>query len=69
MLRFLRFKSSYKRKTTTADTDACYLDSVTGHNVIDLPDLPPRYESLDLPAIIFGLPLSILVYESKQSNF
>ena len=49
MLRFLRFKSSYKRKTTTADTDACSLDTVTGHKILDLPDLPPRYASLDFP--------------------
>lgn len=42
--RFLQSNSDYKRKTTPPRSNF-----ITGYELLDMPDLPPRFENLDLP--------------------
>ena len=47
--RFLQSKPVYKNKSAAAAAKACFLDSVTGYELLDLPDIPRRYAGLNLP--------------------
>lgn len=42
--RFLQSNYNYKRKTVPPPSNF-----ITGYELLDMPDLPPRYENLDLP--------------------